>query len=292
MKGNVRIGGALVVGMVVILVALYVSGDNAPYQEGSVIVSQAPVREYIESTDTDGDGVKDWEESLGGLITDTIQIGSSTGTGIEPYTPPETFTGKFSEALFQDYLTGKINGADMSDPTELVGKAVQAIEQNTQSKRHLRAELHTVDSTTDSIRAYGNGVVSALRSGGIKGSENEMVILQRALEKNDATELAPLGEIENAYTRVLNEALRMPIPTKFVTEHLTLLNALEAMRTDIASMKLAFTDPLLTLARVKTYEEDAKLLFNILKAIGKSLVENGASYTPDDPGAVFYMFDI
>ena len=61
----------------------------------------------------------DWQESLESNAFKTITTPTSTVTEGDDatYTPPTTLTGKFSEAFFKDYFTGKIKGKDFSDPT-------------------------------------------------------------------------------------------------------------------------------------------------------------------------------
>ena len=292
MKGIVRIGGALGVGVVIILGALVVKNVGTESPAGAIVVSKAPEREYINSLDSDGDGIKDWEESLQGKVFETIDTPTSTPlTDInEPYEPPTTFTGKFSEAFLQDYLQGKINGEDFSDPTQFIGGAVSAIEKNTQSKTHSRLELAVTPSTPESIRAYGNEIAGIIKSHSID-NESEAVILQKALTADDPDKLKELDPIHAVYKNSISDALRINVPDTLADEHITFLNACEAILTDIEAMQVAFTDPLYSLARMKNYESDAGALFTSLKSIGTALTESGASYLNNEPGAFFYIFE-
>jgi hypothetical protein len=293
-KGLVRIGGALGVGFVIILAALVVNDASSVAPEGAVVVSKAPERNYINAQDSDGDGVKDWEENLQGKVFETIDTPTSTAYTVptpEEYEPPTTFTGKFSEAFFQDYLQGKINGEDFSDPTKFVGNAVVAIEKNTQSKTHSRLELTVIQTTTDTVRTYGNEIASIIRSHSIN-NENEAIILQKALAANDPEILKELEPIHAVYKNSISDALRINVPDVLADEHVAFLNACEAILTDIEAMRVAFTDPLYSLARMKSYETDAKALFSSLKSIGSSLSESGATYHNNEPGAFFYIFEV
>lgn len=292
MKGKVRIGGALGVGVVIILGALVANsvGNEAPV--GAVVVSKAPERQYIASQDSDGDGIKDWEENLQGKVFETIQTPTSTSPANvdEPYEPPTTFTGKFSEAFFQDYLQGKINGEDYSDPSAFVGNAVTAIEKNTGSKTYSRLEILVIPSNADSIRAYGNELAKIIQSHSID-NESEVIILQKALAENNPEKLKELDPIHAVYKNSISDALRINVPDELADEHVAFLNACEAILADIEAMQVAFTDPLYSLARVKKYEGDAGSLLTALKSIGTALTENGASYLNNEPGAFFYIFE-
>ncbi len=290
MKGSIRIGGAVAMGIVIILGALHVNATTAQPQEAQVVVAVAPERTYIEATDSDNDGIKDWEESLG-IKAITPPAPNNEAEGAEPYEEPTTFTGKFSEAFFQDYLQGKINGQDFSDPSLLVGNAVTAIEENTQSKRRSRLELTIVPATFEAMREYGNRIpeiVVKYQTGGV----NEVTILKQALDTNDPAVLAKLAPIREAYVGMINDMLKMSVPDSFVNEHLALLNAYEAILTDIEAMEKAFDDPLYALARVRKYYDDVTAMANSFKAMGEALGENGITYANDELGAFFYLFDI
>ncbi len=293
MKGIVRIGGALAIGVVIILGALYTQKNENAAAEGRVVVAPAPTRTYIETDDSDKDGVRDWEEDLREMAFQAISTPTSTisTSEEEPYTPPTTFTGKFSEAFFQDYLQGKMNGVDYSDPSALVGNAVTAIEQNAASIKHSRLELAVVQTTPELVRTYGNRVAEIMQTHSID-NENEALILKRALDTNNPEVLKALEPIYDVYVNMIADTLRTQVPSNFVENHINLLNAYEAIKTDIAAMRLAFNDPLYALARTKEYEDDAKNLFTALESIAKKLEAEGVSYANDEPGSLFYIFDI
>lgn len=288
MKGYVRIGGALVLGIFIVSSALVMQRDGGNEAlAGQVIVSDTPNRNYVDAKDLDGNGVKDWKEDS---LFATIETPTSTLESAEAYAPPTTLTGKFSEAFFKDYMEGKIRGEDFSDPTKLVGNAIQAIDANTQSKRHTRLELTIIEDSDEAIREYGNQVASIIKTHSIN-NENEAVILQQALTANDPTILEKLSPIHNVYANIIADSLRISVPVSFVSKHLELLNAYETILTDIEAMQAAFGDPLYALARVRGYESDATILFTALQTIGETLTNGGVTYTNDEPGSFFYLFD-
>ena len=294
MKNTYRIGGALAIGIVVILGAFYMKdGLRADEANGVVVVANAPNRDYIESQDSDSDGIPNWQESLTGKAYTTITTPTSTISVSEDtvYTPPTTLTGKFSEAFFQDYMDGKIKGQDFSDPTAFVTNAVTAIEQNAQSKRHSRAEIQIIPDSKEAIRAYGNQIAEIIQKYPVP-QVNEGTILQKALMANDPEILTALIPIRTAYVGMIADTLRMDVPESFALLHVDLLNVYEAILTDIEAMQVAFIDPLYTLARTKGYEADTVTLFTVLKNMNSELTKNGITYTNNEVGAFFYLFDI
>jgi len=289
-KSTYRIGGALALGIVIIFGAFYMKDTISADQAGTVVVSQAPLRTIIPVTDANSDGTPDWQNELGVRAFKTIEVPtSSTTKSTEPYTPPTTLTGKFSEAFMQDYLEGKISGKDFSDPTAFIGTALQAIDANTQSKKHSQIELTIIPDSPEAIRNYGNQVADMLKSHA-KQNENEAIILQRALAANDPELLKPLVPIREVYEATIPDMLAIPVPTSLVSAHLNLLNAFEAILTDVSAMQLAFSDPLFALARAKGYSEDSAQLLNGFKEVGTVLTSKGVTYANDESGAFFMIF--
>ena len=123
-------------------------------------------------------------------------------------------------------------------------------------------------------------------------NENEAVILQRALAANDPKMLEALDPIYDVYAAAIAGALQMAVPTAMADEHINLLNAFEGVLLDIKAMRVAFDDPLFALARVRTYDEHAKSLFNAFAAIQNAFDTQGIVYTSDEPGVFFTLFDI
>jgi len=244
----------------------------------------------LDIVDTNGDGTEDWKEDLSTGIFETIDTPTSTTPDSETYIPPTTFTGKFSEAFFKDYMDGKMNGADFSDPTAFVGEAVDAIDANTQNKKHTRLELTVVSDTSDSIHAYGNDVARILMAHSTE-NENEAVILQKALTANDPTLLEKLAPIQKVYQDYITGSLAISVPQSFGGVHIDLLNAYESILADISAMQIAFNDPLLTLARMRGYQTHAKELYTAMQSIAKNLNAANETYTSEEPGSLFYLFE-
>lgn len=290
---TMRIGGALLVGTLIILGALTVKQNSRAEEQGTIVADENTGAAYIATKDTDEDGTPDWEENLQEIFVEKAQLSSSTLAayrGGDSYEPPTTLTGKFSEAFLKDYLDGKMKGEDFSDPTAFVETAVTAIESNTQSVTYTRRDITIVPAPMESVRAYGNRLAEINISNAIN-NENEALILQRALQANDPKILEDLAPIRTVYETMIAEALLMEVPDELADEHVAILNAYAAILLDVKAMQLAFDDPLLALARIKVYEEDARTLLTVFQALNGALDAYGVTFTTDEPGSFFYLFD-
>jgi hypothetical protein len=263
--------------------------DDAALSQEAAIINASP-RESIAATDINGNGTPDWEEYLAENIFKTIEVPpvlSATSTG---YTPPTTLTGRFSEAFLQDYLQGKMGGKDFSDPSAFLNDAIAAIENNAKSKRHNATDVLTIPTTKETAHTYGNTLQEIIAVHSTK-SENELVILGRALEAKNPELLEPLTIIAEGYANIIADTALTPVPDRFIAEHVALLNAYEAILADIRAAQAAFTDPLLTLARVRDYELHVQDLFAALKGVGRALDREGVIYTSDEPGAFYRILE-
>lgn len=294
MTGTIRIGGALVLGILIVLVSLRVSAKGDDSSSEDTLALTAPARTYIESQDSDGDGVKDWEEVLQERFIDSVSATSSENLGFnttEEYVPPTTLTGKFSEAFFQDYLDGKVQGVDYSDPSVFIADAIGAIEKNVKSRTYSRIDITIIPATPENIHMYGNTLADIITKNSIN-NESEMLILERALKTDDPSVLAELKPIEEVYAKTTAEALRMEVPDSVALQHIAFLNASEAILTDLKAMQFTFDDPLYTLARVKGYKADTKQLYDSFVALKNYFDAQGITFVDEDPGKFFYIFDI
>lgn len=299
MKGYIRIGGSLTLGIAVILGALYVRehADSAPSNEAAV-VAETPTRTYIEATDSDGDGTMDWEESLQARVFESIATPTSTdASSTESYVPPTTLTGKFSEAFIKGYLSekkrkGDIN-TDLSDTerTEFINSAIAAAEENVAVKEYTPADIHIVPTTQESLRAYGNDVMNTMIHNPIRDM-NVLLILTKAIEENDEKAIEEISTNEAAYANVVAESLLIEVPEQLVETHLDLLDSYEALHADLLGMQYAFDDTLLSLMHVRRYPEDNMKMLAALKTIKTTLSAAGIYYEKKEPGSLFYSPEI
>ena len=297
MKSKIRIGVAITFGVFVILGAFYMSNTRmqaGTSETGAVLVQSTPMRESVRTADTNNNGIPDWEDELQDKVFASITAPSSSSPynfNTATYTPPTTLTGKFSEAFLHDYLQGKMNGEDFSDPSIFVNKALQSIDTHTQSKKHIRTELSIIPASAENIRAYGNELARIMQERDSEKNDVEVTVFHDAMTANDPSMLLKLDPIRISYEYFIADALVMNVPDALVTAHISLLNALESIHLDIVAMQSVFTDPLFSLARIKSYESDTRALLNAFKAITELFKSKNVFYADTEPGTLFYIFD-
>jgi len=282
-----RISGALLLGAAFIAGALLIRSykNPTPTTTNVAIVTQAPERTSIKTLDENNDGIPDWQEAL--LVTEALQITSTTSE----YMEPETLTEQFALDFFQDMVRAENYGAFGDSPEQLVFDATDAL------AKEVVDELLTVDdiilSNDDSLEAqilYGELIATIIATYSQDDADNEAKILERALRIQDESELQQLDAIAEIYLHYLEDTKKVPVPPSLQKEHLNLLNSYQALAIDIQAMRNAFIDPMLTLLRMKRYQDDASGLYVSIVNIYNKIFDNGGSW--DKNSIVFTLIDI
>jgi hypothetical protein len=278
-RSQKRISGALLAGAALIAVALLVrsyADTSTVTTQDAVVVTSVPQRTAIKITDKNDDGVPDWQESL--LVTSALDMASTTNS----FKEPETLTEKFALSFFQDMVRAENYGAFGDTPEELVLEASNTLAaQAVDVLLTTRDIIVSPDNSPEALSAYGEAVARITTLYPDTSEENAAVILARALRNQSPTELTALDIKIDVYTNILQDTKELVVPNNFQREHLNVLNSYQAVLTDIQAMRTAFTDPMLTLLRMKRYEDDSIGMAISLQNLYQKLVADGATWDED-----------
>lgn len=259
-----RIAGAFIIGFFIVSGA-FVMAKNKVTKSSAVAVIPVIERQHIDISDRDKDGVPDWQDAL--LTEDPIIIATSTAT----YTPPTTVTGKFAVSFFKDFIHSKIYGVLGDSKEDLVKKTITQLKKEAVDELFTQDDIQVIANTdTPSLRVYGNQVAQIILDQEV-ATENELMILQDALDYNQPETLEKLSPIATAYGDVLLDLLALEVPPSYTQKHLDLLNALNAVLTDVRAMQNVDHDAMYALLRVKRYQDDALGLSNALTNLFNAL---------------------
>jgi hypothetical protein len=292
---NPKIFGAFVIGFALVAGSYTVSnfGGNTraetPQNSAVYAITAPPVeRNFIRVIDSDQNGIEDWQEEF--VPKTPLQI------DVEPrsaavYEIPDTVTDQMSVQLFQSVLRAKGRGNVGPTPEQVVSETSNLL-QNTVIKDVIydRNVLMVVDNTPDAIRTWGNALGQSLIARNVAGGEGELIIIDRALRNEDPSELDKLEPIIAMYKALRDDALTTPVPRGFEKQHLDLINVYQAMYATLDGLKLAFSDPVVSLLRVKRYQDDAAGLAYALQNIYTALLPHARVFQANDPVYVFIAF--
>lgn len=291
MKGIIYIGGATLLAIVIVAGSMYLDNQPLPANEGSVVA--ASESSSLAALSGNASDTAAWQESLRSRVFDAITIPTSTPRETsDDIDASSTFTERFSRAFFQDYVQQRIDaGGGSVNKQQLINEAIKAIQKNVASKKYTLADIHVTTTSSSTLHEYGNEITSTIVLHELKkGTKNEGVILYDALKANDPSKLDDLQPILDDYAAIINDTLQVSVPDALTEKHLALLNAYEAVRSDIIAMRAAFADPLYTVARMNGYQMDANALYSAFKNMRDTLTGLNVRYSNDEPGVYFSTF--
>ena len=290
-RSKTRIIGAFVIGFAVVAGAYTINSLSGPTStaEAMPVVTEAPDRTTLEVKDSNSDGVEDWQEEF---ISTTLVLDTSNSTD-EEYELPDTVTGKTAISLIQRQLSAKTAGPLGNSQEEIVDSAINDATKLAQDKLYsIKDIILSEDESDNDIRRYANALANAITENNIPNLENKFLLLNRIVgsatpNQEDLDELRVHAEI---YLNTKNSTLNIPVPKRLLKEHLDLINVYHAMYKDIDAMSKVHEDPLLTLIRIKRYEEDAEGASLALQNVYTSLLPFSDLFEENDPANLFVVF--
>ena len=277
--------------------------------------------------DSDGDGLKDWEEQLwhtdpynpdtdgdgtpdgleiklgrNPLVANTAPAGQPPNDKLDSATVGNkinaqmeqdlTETDKFSRELFV-----KIIAANQSPtpPTEadfqnFLNSTIKNEVKAQKLKTHNAADF-SIDTaeTPEKIKAYGNAFAAILKKPPPRKLEYEIKIVERAEKNKDPSELKKLEGNIDAYTLLESSLLKLTVPQSALETHLALVNAAAGMAWSIRGLSYIMTDPLKALPGVTGYAENFQTFFTSIHALRVYFENIGVVFDPGDAG--YHFFD-
>lgn len=237
--------------------------------------------------DTDGDGLKDWEESLIGTnpqSTDTDGDGTQDGEEVTQSRDPKkagpndkasteqsplvinavetednTLTAQVSRNFFGQYLLAKKGGQEVTPEIalEIAESVMQNIPVESDAKQYEIKDITIVPETPEFKTAYTEAFIRTLKANPPKSKENEIDIVTKAIESEDPADIKKIDSIILSYKNILKDTLKIPVPRSLVPDHMIYLNALSSVYTDISEMRLVLDDPMRGYIGYAHYQESA-----------------------------------
>lgn len=272
-----------------------------------------------DEADTDGDGLKDWEESLWNtdpLNKDTDGDGTTDGQEVKDGRDPlkkgpndrsesgqvstpdakvsaSAFnaTEALSKDLFAHYLNLKQSNKEVDPKAQqtLISDVLSSANATLPFATFTSAKLNVVQDSVEAGRLYGNTLTKIAREKSPKRTENELLILSQIIQKGDSTGAwtKKLNSIGDAYINIAKAYSTMTVPAGFVELHVEYMNILSSIGSDILGMAKFSTDPALTAGSLGRYNQDTETLGKLLKQYKEQFRGAKIVFNRNDPGFTF-----
>ncbi len=254
--------------------------------------------------DTDGDGIKDWEESVWGTdpknadtdgdgttdgaeismsrdpriagpndsMTTSVSFASSTLDG-STTTLKTTLSDKLSQELFTQYMSNQQNG-EVSDVgrEQIVSNVLGKIDVPSTEPIYSITSIHTfTPKNNDELKQYGNEIIEVTKKELAK------------FASRDQSKLLSNTEII-VYKNVAEKLSLISVPKVFATTHVEILNTYNAQYESLKNIASYQEDPLKGLLGIKTYQALEAHQLDLFKSIATYFQKNGIIFDENEQG--------
>lgn len=282
-KNHAGIAGALIIGGAVIVGAFIVTQDvSLPVAERVVASPTAALREQVIEKDSDGDGLRDWEEELWGtdpFKVDTDGDGVLDGDFVRNRVADKevkeivnfedlNFTQQFSREFFAEFLQARADGEiTPAERERLLASLLSGVDASL-PRAQAPSALETTVTSEESVSAYVRTLAQVIINATPEGiTESELDLLERGLEEKDPALLEEVSRIGAGYKELAEELRGVVPPSQLRSAHASLITASARLSVIIESFGGAFDDALLALAHFPSYEPEAVRLSNAVTSI-------------------------
>lgn len=283
-----RVIGAFIVGFAIVAGA-YVYNSLTPTIVPSVqsaTVAQVPARVFIETNDTNKNGLEDWREQF---VENSPTI--SLNENGEEYTLPDTLTGQVGIAFFQSIVTAKGTEGFGRSKEQIIKDTADTISKyGTDNIFDIKDITTTNDNSAEAIRTYANAAADAIIVNDIPGSRDELIILKDILDNGNEQGVEELKTIAQTYQKTRDDTLKIAVPSQLTKEHLDLINVYHALAIDLEAMTKVLDDPMLSLVRIKRYQDDVEGLSLAMQNIYTGIKPYTSSFSENDSALIFFVF--
>lgn len=285
-----KVLGACLIGFALVAGSYTVSNFGQSSAQPSVaqvaVASEAPPRVYIEPTDSDGDGIEDWQDDF---VNKVPIVQSAPSAEPQPFTP-ETLTDQVSIQFLESIIRARESGGIGLNEQQVIAQTVERVHNTVNDTIYDVQDITIIPNSPSAITTYGNTMGGILINNNVADSAGELDILNRAMRAEDPAILAELAPLTEMYKNMRDQSLATPVPEPFVKEHLDLINVYHALYMNLTGLQLALTDPTMALLRIKRYQDDATGLAVALRNMYNVLIPHARLFTTEDPVIAFLPF--
>ncbi len=224
------------------------------------------------ATDTDGDGVFDWEEVLLGLDPqnpdtngDGIPDGEEVAAARKVFEASGELTLDTASTTRTDILAREIFGAYIQskqlgtyDPEAFDFVIAQATNEQFGADLTPEFTLNDLRTTTDTSTGRVNAYKRAFQNAIIPITaipEYELTTYGRAIETNNPNEFEKLGDAAEIYESIADALLAVTVPEDAARAHLSIVNSFSTFAKVLRTMERVPEDPILSFVATRDFLE-------------------------------------
>lgn len=240
----------------------------------------------VTERDTDGDGIRDWEEYLWGFNSDKKD---SDGNGIEDaielekkkltikdlsgekVTQPPTFTDNFSKEFFVAFAALKESGnLTQTNINNISQKSLEALTQIKIEDKYTTKNVLVSDGSKEAKDAYRRDLAQMGKNIQVKELGKELELLHRAINKPRSEKLiVSLTKTQSAYLDLAEKTIKVKAPSPIQNAHLDLANSYYKIGSSIGGLTNLYDDPALSIVYFSEYQKALEKMAESMTIISK-----------------------
>ncbi len=265
--------------------------------------------------DTDGDGLKDWEEALWKTDPnnpDTDGDGTPDGEEVREERDPlkpgpndkikdevkfpiktnyenkTTMTNAMTEDLFLNYINLK-NGSELDSKSKanLINSIANKISKKDNLKIYTSKDLKIIPDSYVNLKNYGNEIATIFLkyTQNPKADYNVVNILNKIITTKDNKYYSELEPSILAYKDISKKLLGVSTPKSSAVVHLAMINIYETIATSLEDIVKSPNDSLRGLIGVSRYNQQIKQVQIVIKDLSNFFIKNKIVFAENEPGA-------
>lgn len=306
---------SIFVAVVLVFAASYLGAGKPISSAVAVITKVTTGSNDIGDTDTDGDGLHDWEEGVRGTDPKNADTdGDGTGDKAEitanrdPNKPgPDdslideasnkflaelldaasstNMTDDLSRTIFARYVAARGEGAsgDIQTQSTVVSEALSKAEIEYRGIAYVPGDLTVVGDTVTATRVFANESMMALLRHPDANFVYAMQIFGNAMDgvPGSAKELRRIG---TEYRLIAKEMSVVPVPRQHAERYLLAINALEIAGAAFEDMARVGEDPIRGVAGLQNYDRMISSGAGVFVLLARDIKRSGLIFSKNEAG--------
>lgn len=301
---------------------MYIQPPETPYKgaPSEFIANSLTPSETMEFTkkDTDGDGLKDWEEILWGTDPnnpdtdgDGMGDGEEISIGRNPTIegPDDEFsddlslnsesdsdysalskTDMVSRIFFRKYMILQQSGGDFDEEARnsLVNETVEDIfGEMVSAQIYDKSDLKIVTNSNEALQNYGNRIISIINIYAQQNPKNAVLVFEETLRTKNKKLAEPLIDSSLMYENISKDFVKVAVPEEIASVHLDLIGEYLTLSRSLKNMGNVLEDPILGAGGFKEYGETMEQLGNLTILFKEYFNKNNISFGVAETGYVW-----
>ena len=289
----------LVAAVGVFLVARRDSGDVVALPAAANVAAS-----FADTPDTDGDGLKDWEELLLGTDPNVPDAEKAAERTSLTDSEEEIARGIFAAGddslpaidlaarkFFAQYLSLKQQSDAELTPDEqdaLITSFLREVPSGDLPDKYETEDMTiSSDNSPRALRLYVNTMAELFRETAVALPEHELIVFVRALETGREEYLTDLKPVARSYDIMAQAGALVEVPSALAGLHLDLVNDLARQSEALGRMQNVFTDPISGMSGAQIFDAMETRMPETFTLLVRELGRRGVAISEAEPAYLF-----